>query len=121
MREVAVIGIGQTKIDEQWDQSLRDIAGEAVLAAMHDAHRDHADALYIGNMMSSTANRQQHLGAYIADWVGLKQSEAYRIESACSSGAAAFRTGLMAVASGEVESAVVVGVEKMIKEFPSLP
>jgi acetyl-CoA C-acetyltransferase len=113
MREVAVIGIGQTKIDEHWDQSLRDIAGEAVLAAMRDAQRDHADALYIGNMMSSTANRQQHLGAYIADWVGLKQSEAYRIESACSSGAAAFRTGLMAVASGEVESAVVVGVEKM--------
>jgi acetyl-CoA C-acetyltransferase len=113
MREVAVIGIGQTKIDEHWDQSLRDIAGEAVLVAMHDAQREHADALYIGNMMSSTANRQQHLGAYIADWVGLKQSEAYRIESACSSGAAAFRTGLMAVASGEVESAVVVGVEKM--------
>lgn len=113
MREVAVIGIGQTKIDEHWDQSLRDIAGEAVLAAMHDAQQEHADALYIGNMMSSTANRQQHLGAYIADWVGLKQSEAYRIESACSSGAAAFRTGLMAVASGEVECAVVVGVEKM--------
>lgn len=74
MREVAVIGIGQTKIDEHWDQSLRDIAGEAVLAAMHDAQRDHADALYIGNMMSSTANRQQHLGAYIADWVGLNSA-----------------------------------------------
>ncbi len=113
MHEVAIIGIGQTKIDEQWDLSLRDIAGEAVLAAMRDAQCDHADALYVGNMMSSTANHQQHLGAYIADWVGLKQCEAYRIESACSSGAAAFRTGMMAVASGEIDSAVVVGVEKM--------
>jgi acetyl-CoA C-acetyltransferase len=113
MREVAVIGIGQTKIDEHWDQSLRDLAGEAVQAAMMDAQREVADALYIGNMMSSTANHQQHLGAYIADWVGFKQIEAYRIESACSSGAAAFRTGLMAVASGEIDCAVVVGVEKM--------
>ena len=113
MREVAVIGIGQTKIDEHWDLSLREIAGEAALAALQDAQREQADALYIGNMMSSTANHQQHLGAYIADWVGLKQSEAYRIESACSSGAAAFRTGIMAISSGEIDSAVVVGVEKM--------
>jgi acetyl-CoA C-acetyltransferase len=113
MREVAVIGIGQTTIDEHWDRSLRDLAGEAVLSAMKDAQRDTAEALYIGNMMSSTANHQQHLGAYIADWVGFHQAEAYRVESACSSGAAAFRTGLMAIASGEVDSAVVVGVEKM--------
>ena len=113
MREVAVIGIGQTKIGEHWDQSLRDLAGQAIQAAMMDAQREEADALYIGNMMSSTANHQQHLGAYIADWAGLKNIEAYRIESACSSGAASFRTGFMAVASGEVECAVVVGVEKM--------
>jgi acetyl-CoA C-acetyltransferase len=113
MREVAVIGIGQTKIDEHWDLSLRALAGEAVLTALKEAQRESADALYIGNMMSSTANHQQHLGAYIADWVGMHQAEAYRIESACSSGAAAFRTGVMAVASGEVDSAVVVGVEKM--------
>jgi acetyl-CoA C-acetyltransferase len=113
MREVAVIGIGQTKIDEHWDMSLRDLAGEAVQAAMLDARREEADALYIGNMMSSSANHQQHLGAYISDWVGFKLGEAYRIESACSSGAAAFRTGMMAIASGEINCAVVVGVEKM--------
>lgn len=35
------------------------------------------------------------------------------MEAACGSGAAAFRAGLMAVASGEVESALVMGVEKM--------
>lgn len=40
-------------------------------------------------------------------------TEAVKIEAACASGAAAFRAGLMAVASGEIESALVVGVEKM--------
>ncbi len=113
MREVAVIGIGQTKIEEHWDKSLRELAGEAVLSAMADAGLDHFDALYMGNMMSGSANFQQHLGAYIADWVGQRYTEGIRLEAACSSAAAAFRTAVMAVASGEVEVAVAGAVEKM--------
>jgi len=113
MREVAVLGIGQTSVDEHWDKSIRMLAGEAVLAALQDAGRDTADVLYVGNMMSGNASRQQHLGAMVADWVGMRYCEAFKLESACGSGAAAFRAGMMAVASGEVESAVVVGVEKM--------
>jgi len=113
MREVAVIGIGATQIGEHWDKSLRELAGDALLSAMNDAGLDRFDALYVGNMMSSAANQQQHLGTYIADWVGARGKEAMRLESACSSGSAAFRAGLIAVASGEVEIAAVVGVEKM--------
>jgi acetyl-CoA C-acetyltransferase len=64
-------------------------------------------------MMSGSANRQQHLGSYIADWIGMRFTEGYHIESACSSGAAAFRSAVMAVASGSVDSAIAVGVEKM--------
>jgi acetyl-CoA C-acetyltransferase len=113
MREVAVIGIGQTKVDEHWDKSLRELAGDAAMAALLDSGLDRVDAVYVGNMMSGSANHQQHLGAYIADWIGLRHTEAFRIEAACSSGAASFRTALMAVASGQVESALAVGVEKM--------
>jgi acetyl-CoA C-acetyltransferase len=113
MREVAIIGIGQTKVEEQWDKSLRVLAGEASLIALQDTGITHVDAIYIGNMMSGSANRQQHLGPYIADWIGMRFTEALRIEAACSSGAAAFRTGLMAVASGALDTALVVGVEKM--------
>lgn len=113
MREVAVIGIGQTKIDEHWDKSLRDLAGDAALSAMMDSSMEKVDAVYVGNMMSGSANRQQHLGAYIADWIGMRGVEAIRLEAACSSGAASFRTAVMAVASGEVNSALAVGVEKM--------
>ncbi len=113
MRDIAVIGIGQTKVDENWDKSLRELAGDAALAALLDSGLIKTDALYVGNMMSGSANRQQHLGAYIADWVGMRFSEAIRLEAACSSGAAAFRSAVMAVASGEVETALAVGVEKM--------
>lgn len=113
MRAVAIIGIGQTKVDEHWDKSLRELAGEAVLAAVQDSGIDQIEALYVGNMMSGSANHQQQLGAYIADWVGLRYAEAAKIESACSSGAAAFRAALLAISSGAIESAVAVGVEKM--------
>ena len=113
MREVAVLGIGQTKVDEHWDKSLRELAGEAVLTAVKDANLDQVDALYVGNMMSGSANHQNQLGAYIADWVGLRYAESFKIESACSSAASAFRTALLAVSSGAIDSAVAVGVEKM--------
>lgn len=113
MRKVAVIGIGQTKIEEHWDKSLRELAGDAILSAMQDAEIAHIDGLFVGNMLSSSANKQQHLGAYLGDWIGERGKSAIRLESACSSGAAAFRAALFAVASGDMDLAVAVGVEKM--------
>jgi acetyl-CoA C-acetyltransferase len=113
MQEIAVLGIGQIPVDESWEKSLRELAGEAVLAALEDAHRDSVDGLFVGNMMSGMLSQQENLGALIADWAGLKHIEAVKVEAACGSGAAALRVGLMAVASGEMESAIVVGLEKM--------
>jgi acetyl-CoA C-acetyltransferase len=113
MRQIAILGIGQTVVDEHWDKSLRDIAGEACFAAMQDSGIEHPDGLFVGNMLSPLISGQNQLGAFIADWVGMWHKEAVKIEAACGSGAAAFRAGLMAVASGEMDSALVVGVEKM--------
>ncbi len=113
MRKVAILGIGQTKIDEHWEKSLRELGGEAAFAAMQDAGVEKVDALYVGNMLSPIVNGQNQLGTFFADWIGLWKQEAVKIEAACGSGAAAFRAALMAVASGDVESALVVGVEKM--------
>jgi len=113
MRTVAILGIGQIKIDEHWDLSLREIGGNAAFAAMQDADLDTVDALFVGNMLSPLVDGQNQLGTYFADWIGLWKQEAVKVEAACASGAAAFRSGLMAVASGDIESALVVGVEKM--------
>lgn len=113
MREVAIIGIGQTPVDEQWEKSLREIAGEAVFAAMADSNRTTADGLFVGNMLSGMLSRQENLGALLTDWVGLKNAEAFKVEAACGSGAAALRMAMLAVASGEMECAIAVGIEKM--------
>ncbi len=113
MRQVAILGIGQTKIDEHWELSLREIGGDAALAAMHDAGVDKVDALFVGNMLSPLISAQNQLGTYFLDWIGLRGQESVKAEAACASGAAALRVGLMAVASGDIDSALVLGVEKM--------
>jgi len=113
MRKVAILGIGQIKVDEHWDLSLREIGGNAAFAAMQDAGMEKVDTLFVGNMLSPMVSGQNLLGTFFSDWIGLWGQESVKVEAACASGAAALRSGLMAVASGEIESALVVGVEKM--------
>jgi acetyl-CoA C-acetyltransferase len=113
MQKIAISGIGQTKVDEHWDKSLKELGGEACFAALQDASMKRVDALFIGNMLAPMVDGQNQLGTFFSDWVGLWGHEAVKVEAACGSGAAALRAGLMAVASGEIESALVVGVEKM--------
>jgi acetyl-CoA C-acetyltransferase len=119
MRDVAILGIGQTPVSEHWDKSLLILAGEAIFAALQDAGRESAQAIYVGNMLSGILAQQEQLGSLIADWVGTTRGvEAFKVEAACGSGAAAFRLALMAVASGELDSAIAVGVEKMTDSLP---
>jgi acetyl-CoA C-acetyltransferase len=113
MRQVAILGIGQTKIDEHWDLSLREIGGNAAFAAMQDAGMEKVDALFVGNMLSPLISGQNQLGAFFSDWIGLWHQESVKVEAACASGGAALRAGLIAVAAGDIDSALVVGVEKM--------
>lgn len=113
MRQLAILGIGQIKVDEHWDLSLRELGGNAAFAAMQDAGMDKVDALFVGNMLSPLVSGQNQLGTFFSDWIGLWGQESVKVEAACASGAAALRAGLMAVAAGDIESALVVGVEKM--------
>lgn len=83
------------------------------MAALQDAGVTNVGAVYVGNMLAPLIDGQNQLGTLISDWVGLQHLEAVKVEAACGSGAAALRAGLMAVASGDVESALVIGVEKM--------
>ena len=113
MRDVVIIGVGQTRVEEHWGRSLRHLAHDAVMAAMRDADIETADALYVGNMLSGELGGQEHLGALVADFIGLRGIEAFKVEAACASGAAALRVGMFAVSSGMHEIVMVCGVEKM--------
>jgi len=113
MRDVSIIGIGQVQVGEHWTVSLRHLALNAIQAAMLDAGVDQVDSLYVGNMLASVLSRQQHLGALVADFAGMRGVEGVTVEAAGASGGAALRQGVLAVQSGAVDQVLVVGVEKM--------
>jgi acetyl-CoA C-acetyltransferase len=117
VREVAVIGIGDTKFGELWDLSFREIGIQAGLAAVYDANLsgEDIDALYVGNMSAGRYIEQEHVAALIADYSGMARDNipATRVEAAGASGGLAVRQGYMAVASGMHDIVVVGGAEKM--------
>ena len=112
MREVVIAGVGQTPVGEHWDVSLRSLAARAVSAARKDAGDLRPDALYIGNLLASVLSHQANLGALVAGNSGLEGIEACTVEAGEASGAGAMRLGYLAVASGMVDTALVLGVEK---------
>ncbi len=118
MRDVSIIGIGQTKVAEHWDRGLADLAVEATLAALDDAGLDGADILYVGNMLGGVLSGQEHLGALLADLAGLRGMPALRVEAADASGGVALHQAYQAVAGGAADTALVVGVEKMTDRLP---
>ena len=113
MRDVAIIGIGQTPVGEHWQTSIRHLMLGAGLNALEDANVAKVDAVYVGNMLSGELSGQSHLGALAVDFMGMSGVEALKVEAACASGAAALRVGYLAVGSGMIDLALVLGVEKM--------
>ena len=121
MRQVAVIGIGQTSIGELWQFGIRELASQALTSAFEDAGIERQpDALFVANMLASRVSSQAHLGALIADYMGWPGIEAATVEAACASGGAAFQAGIRAIASGMVDLVAVCGVEKMTDATPDV-
>jgi len=113
MGDVVIAGIGQTVVGEQWDISLRSLAARAIQAARRDAgERIQPQAMYVGNLLAGVLSDQANLATLLADNAGLTGMECFGVEAADASGAAAFRMGYLAVASGLVDTVLVVGVEK---------
>jgi acetyl-CoA C-acetyltransferase len=112
MTDVVIAGIGQTEVGEHWNISLRQLAFAAIQDAVKDSGGLKPQALFVGNMLAPNLSNQAHLGALVADNAGLTGIEAITIEAAGASGGAAVRQGYLAVSSGMVDVALVVGVEK---------
>jgi acetyl-CoA C-acetyltransferase len=115
LRDVAIIGVSQTKFGELWDTSFRDMITEAGLKAIQDSGIKGADvdAMYVGNMSAGLFVEQEHIASLIADQAGLNPLPCTRVEAACASGGLALRSGIMAVASGYHDIVISAGVEKM--------
>ena len=115
MRDVAIIGVAQTKFGELWSNSFRQLISDAGLGAIEDSGVGGKDleAMFVGNMSGGLFVQQEHIASLIADSMGLLPIPCTRVEAACASGGLALRQGIMAVASGYHDVVVAAGVEKM--------
>ena len=113
LSQVIVAGVGMAPVGEHWDRSIRELALEAIRQALEDAASPSPQCMYVANMLAPVLSRQTQLGAMLADFAGLRGIEAATVEGAGASGGLAVRQGYLAILSGEVDVALVVGVEKM--------
>jgi acetyl-CoA C-acetyltransferase len=119
MTDIVIAGIGQTEVGEHWEIGLRELAFAAIQEAVKDSGGLKPQSLFVGNMLAPNLSNQAHLGVLLADYAGLLGIEAVTVEAAGASGGAALRQGYLAVASGMVDVALVVGVEKFTDKVGS--
>jgi acetyl-CoA C-acetyltransferase len=117
--EILVAGVGLAPVGEHWEKSLRSLALEAMNAAVEDAGGVRPQALFVGNMLAPALSGQTHLGVLLADFAGWRGIEAATYEAAGASGGVALRQAILALASGAVDRALVVGVEKLTDRIGS--
>jgi len=115
MSDVVIAGIGQIPVGEHWDLSLRSMAVRAILAARKETPDLEPESIFIGNTMGSVISHQANLGSLIADWANLTGVEG----TTADNGSLALRLGTLAIQSGYVNVALVVGVEKITDSVTS--
>jgi len=119
MKDVVIAGIGQTPVGEHWSTSLRELSLMAIESVQEDSVGLQPQALFVSNMLAARISRQSHLGTLVVDFAGLAGIEAVSIEAGGASGGAALRSAYLSVLSGEVDVALVVGVEKFTDQTGS--
>lgn len=109
-REVYVHGTGISTFGRRPELTLEQLAvppcRDALLTSALDT--DDVDAVYCGNVYGGMLPGQR-----IAGRLGLTSRPAYNVEAACSSSAVALHLAVQAIRSGQVGTALVLGVEQL--------
>lgn len=115
MRRVAVIGVGITKFGKH-DCTSTELFAAAAAEAIADAEiaPREVQALYYGNVTGGETERQLHMGPLAATTLGLPTIPTTRVEAACATSHAAFRHGVMEIASGVSDVVLVGGAERVL-------
>jgi acetyl-CoA acyltransferase len=115
---VVVAGAGMTRFAKS-PHGLRELAGEAVSAALADAGVTTAaiEAAYVGNAVAGLVTGQEMIrGQVMLRPLGIEGIPIFNIENACASGSSALHLGWQAVASGMHDVVLCLGAEKLSHE-----
>ncbi len=112
MREVCVIGTGLVPFGKYPDKTLAEIGWPAVKQALLEAGLPprSIEAVYCGCALGGMLSGQRVMKS-----LGITGMSIINVENACSSSSSALASAWTAVASGQKDVVVVVGVEKLTK------
>ena len=112
---VAVIGTGKTRFGDNFELTYPDMALAATKEALAESRLELKDiqAVWLGTFQPSIDGNWGISGATVTDVLGLRDLPVSRCANYCATGTDAFRNACFAVASGQYDRVLVLGVEKM--------
>lgn len=117
MQPLFVIGVGMTPFGRHLQQSLKQLAAQAVTKALQDAGLQHNDIqeIHFGNCVQGYMDGQHMIrGHSIFLEQGFQGIPIFNLESGCASGSMAFHSAVRALLSEQADIALAVGAEKMV-------
>ncbi|MBL7176237.1 MAG: thiolase family protein [Desulfobacteraceae bacterium] len=119
MNKVKIIGGAITKFGKHLDRNLKSLVAEAVKGALADAgiSKEQLQGAWIGNASQGVLQGQESIrGQVVLNPLGIVGIPVINVENACASSATALNGAWAMVALGEMDVALVVGMEKMYFE-----
>lgn len=113
MRETWVVGAASNRFGKM-AESAREAGTRVALAAIESAGLEPKDVghTFVANCFG-ISEHQAHVGPLINNGLGIPEVPSVTLESACSSSSAALHEAFVHVAGGFVDTALVVGMERL--------
>jgi acetyl-CoA C-acetyltransferase len=112
MHDVWVAGAAMTRFGRR-SERLQDLIAEAALGALAAARVEAPDAIVVAAMNPEEFLGDGNFASNVTSHLGFASTPAIRVETATSSGAAAFYAGFAQIAAGLRRAVLVVAGEKM--------
>jgi len=119
MRKVVIIGGAMTKFGKHFDRNLKSLVAEAVNGALADCGvaKEQVQGAWVGNASQGVLTGQESIrGQVVLRAMGIGGIPVVNVENACASSATALYGARALVALGEMDVALIVGMEKMYFE-----
>lgn len=116
MRETYILGISMNRFGKYPDKNIQELSYGPIWEAIKDSKIDpHGIGIsFVGNAYGGLITGQESMrGQTILREAGIFMKPIINVENACASGSTAFYLAHQAVASGQADLALAVGVEKL--------
>jgi acetyl-CoA C-acetyltransferase len=113
MKDVAVIGVGQSSFVRGYEGSIRELAFEAFREAMQDAGITQKDVDASVFCSAPEYDKQRSPAGVLAEYLGLIPQPTFYVETVCSSSSTGVKVAYSMIKSGLHDVVVVLGFQKM--------